>query len=339
MGSKPGSVHSEVATESLPDQRPTPAWRLNAPGPGREAGASDARICQRIAARHARTFFMASRLLPPHKRRAAFAVYATCRTADDIVDSGARNTDAIEALHRFRDDAFLALRRRSTQPVLRELARAWGEFEVPDEPLRELFDTLELDFLDLEYRTWDDVEPYCQGVAGSVGEMCSAIFGRAGDVRRTDVVSSARTLGVAMQLTNILRDVGEDARRGRCYLPMDELERHGLSRRSLVGGQLRSDSDEWRAFMRFQVARARDLYRQALPGIRLLQVDAQRCAVACATGYEKILDAIEQARFDTWSRRVSASRLTLLAVAWRSWRGEIPLAPGGQAANAGQATA
>lgn len=336
MGSKPGSAHSDITTERLADLRPKPAG-LNAPGPAREGGADDARTCQRIVARHARTFFMASRLLPQPKRRAAFAVYATCRTADDIVDSSARSTNAIDALHRFRDDAFLALRRRSDQPVLRELARAWDEFDVPDEPLHELFDTLELDLHDVEYRTWNEVEPYCQGVAGSVGEMCSAIFGIVGDVRRTDVVSSARTLGVAMQLTNILRDVGEDARRGRCYLPTDELERHGLSRASVVGGQLRSDSDEWRGFMQFQVERARALYRQALPGIRLLQLDAQRCAIACGTGYEKILDAIEHAGFDTWSRRVSASRLTLLAVAWRSWRGELPLTAPRAAQNSGQA--
>lgn len=336
MGSKPASAHSEVATESPPALRPTPN-ALNAPARGREDAADDARICQRIAARHARTFFMASRLLPQRKRRAVFAVYATCRTADDIVDGSDRGTDAIEALHRFRDDAFQALRRRSDQPVLREMARAWHEFDVPDEPLHELFDALAVDLHDVEYRTWNEVEPYCQGVAGSVGEMCSAIFGIAGDVRRADVVSSARTLGVAMQLTNILRDVGEDARRGRCYLPSDELDHYGLSRSSLVGGRFRTDSDEWRGFMRFQVDRARALYRQALPGIRRLQYDAQRCALACATGYEKILDAIEFAGFDTWSRRVSASRLTLLAVAWRSWRGRIPPAPRTPAVSSGQA--
>jgi phytoene synthase len=166
--------------------------------------------------------------------------------------------------------------------------------------------------------------------------MCSGIFGIAGDVRRADVVSSARTLGVAMQLTNILRDVGEDARRGRCYFPTDELERHGLSRNALVAGRFRVDSDEWREFMRFQVDRARDLYRQSLSGIRLLQLDAQRCALACATGYEKILGAIEHAGFDTWSRRVAASRLTLLRVAWRSWRLEIPPALRTPSVNLGQ---
>ena len=292
-----------------------------------DGGAEDARLCQRMAGRNARTFFMASRLLPGPKRRAAYAVYATCRTADDMVDaSGTRRLEALDALHRFRDDTFRALRRRADQPILRELARAWHAFDIPDEPLHELFDGLEQDLHDVEYRTWSTLEPYCQGVAGSVGEMCCAIFGVAADVpvRGSQVVLSARTLGVAMQLTNILRDVGEDARRGRCYLPTMDLERHGLARGDVLSGKVRTNSDAWRSFMRFQIARARALYAQAMTGIPLLQLDSQRCALACAAGYAKILDAIEDAGFDTLSRRVSASRLTLLGVAWRSWRGQLP---------------
>ena len=270
---------------------------------------------------------MASRLLPERKRRAAFAVYATCRTADDIVDAGVtRRFEALDALHRFRDDAFRALRQRSDQPILRELSRAWHEFDMPDEPLHELFDGLEQDLNEVEFRTWSTLEPYCQGVAGSVGEMCCAIFGVADDVvaRGSQIVTSARTLGVAMQLTNILRDVGEDAKRGRCYLPTIELEQYALDRATILSGAVRSTTNAWRGFMEFQIARARALYAEAMTGIPLLQLDSQRCAVACATGYGKILDAIEDAGFDTLSRRVSASRLTLLAVAWRSWRGQLP---------------
>ena len=324
QGRNQGSGHTEA---TAPYREPQSVPVAGPAVPARGEAAADARECQRIAARHARTFFMASRLLPPRKRRAAFAVYATCRTADDIVDAGAaRRIEALDALHRFRDDAFRAFRRRADQPILRELSRAWHEFEVPDEPLHELFDGLERDLDDVDYRTWSTLEPYCQGVAGSVGEMCCAIFGVADDVatRGSQVVTSARTLGVAMQLTNILRDVGEDAKRGRCYLPGVELERHGLDRASVLSGAVRSTSDAWRGFMQFQIARARELYRRAWTGIPLLQLDAQRCAIACATGYAKILDAIEDAGFDTLSRRVSASRLTLLSVAWRSWRGQVP---------------
>jgi phytoene synthase len=218
---------------------------------------------------------------------------------------------------------FQALRVRSDVAILRELARAWHQFDVPDDTLRELFDGLTLDLVDRSYETWGDLESYCQGVAGSVGEMCCAVFGMAADLgrRRSTAVTCARTLGVAMQLTNILRDVGEDARLGRCYLPNEELRGFGIDRAAVLSGAVRTGSSAWQGFMRQQVARARSLYAQAMPGIALLQRDAQRCAFACATGYARILDAIEGADYDTFSRRVSASRLTLFNVAWRSFVG------------------
>jgi phytoene synthase len=264
---------------------------------------------------------MASRLLPSEKRRGVFAIYAACRTADDLVDAdsdGPRD----EALRHFRDRAFRALRERSDLPILRELARAWHRFDVPDETLHELFDGLALDLVDRSYERWADLEAYCQGVAGSVGAMCCAVFGVAADLsqRKSAAVTCARTLGVAMQLTNILRDVGEDARLGRCYLPNEELQRFGIDRASVLSGAVRSDWSAWQRLMRRQVARARDLYAQAMPGIALLQRDAQRCAFACATGYARILDAIEGADYDTVSRRVTVSRLTLFGVAWQSLR-------------------
>jgi phytoene synthase len=289
--------------------------------------AGDARACRLIAAKHARTFSIASRLLPERKRRGAYAIYATCRIADDIVDAGGLyRTEGAPALRRFRDEAFSALERRSDDPILRELARACREFNVPIGAMRELFDGVEHDLSDHVYERWSDLEKYCEGVAASVGEMCCAIFGVAADnvARTSTAVACARTLGVAMQLTNILRDVGEDAARGRCYLPTMDLGRYGLDRQEVISGAVRGQWDAWRAFMAFQVERARDLYRQALPGIQLLELDAQGCALACAAGYSKILEAIEESDFDTLSHRVSASRLTLLGVAWRSWRGDLP---------------
>ncbi len=292
---------------------------------GSDAALEDARVCQRIVSRNARTFSVASRLLPREKRRGVFAIYAACRTADDIVDVNAADRPDL-ALQQFHEAALRGLERRSDSPILRELARAWQRFEVPDETLQELFRALSLDLHHRGYESWPELEAYCQGVAGSVGAMCCSVFGVADDIsqRRSQAVTCARTLGVAMQLTNILRDVGEDARRGRCYLPNRELAQFGITRSQVLGGSVRNERTEWRALMQFQVDRARALYREAIPGIALLQRDAQRCAIACATGYARILDAIERADFDTLSQRVSTSRLTLLSVAWRSWRGELP---------------
>jgi phytoene synthase len=292
----------------------------------------DARLCRKIVARHARTFSIASRLLPERKRRGAYAIYATCRLADDIVDlSGLRKDAGRRALRRFRQAALHALDHRSPEPILRELARTCHEFDVPLAALHELFDGVERDLDDVRYESWADLERYCQGVAGSVGEMCCSVFGLAADVggRASTAVRCARTLGVAMQLTNILRDVGEDAARRRCYLPSDELASYGLSQDDILSGTVSNQWSSWREFMAFQVGRARDLYRQALPGIPLLQLDSQRCAVACTAGYAKILEAIEQSGYDTLSRRVSVSRLALLGVAWRSWRGDSPTIPPG----------
>jgi len=312
-----GPLHGTVTPDSVLVTTPEP--------PRRGDRAHDARACRLIATKHARTFSIASRLLPEPKRRAAYAVYATCRTADDIVDGSLSPADGRRELRRFRASAFAALERRSDDPMLRELARAVHEFDVPVDALTELFEGLERDLGDQAYHSWPDLEQYCQGVAGSVGEMCCAVFGVADDLgsRASSVVASGRTLGVAMQLTNVLRDVGEDAARGRCYLPADDLERFGLTREQVLGRNVRRDGDGWPALLAFQVARARALYRQALPDIHRLQLDARRCAVACASGYSKILDAIEDAGYDTMSRRVSVSRLTLLGVVWRSWRGDL----------------
>lgn len=300
-----------------------PAW-----GPPARRGGDDgdARVCREIAVRHARTFSMASRLLRPAKRRAAFAIYATCRKADDIVDVGGIG-GAREELEAFRDKALDAVEHQeSDDAVLRELARAVRQFDVPTSALIELFDGVAMDLDPRRFLTWPELEKYCEGVAASVGEMCCAIFGVSRDdaANRAIAVAHARTLGVAMQLTNILRDVGEDAVRGRCYLPEAEMAEHGLGRSEVLDRTVTRDHAGWRSFMTFQLARARDLYRQALPGVALLDADAQRCALACASGYSRILDEIEAARFDTLTRRVSASRFTLVAVAWQSWRGQLP---------------
>ena len=218
------------------------------------ANSEDARACRRLATRHARTFSMASRLLPPEKRRAVFAIYAMCRTADDLVDVDGDVRQA-DALVRFRDQVFRALGARSEIPILRELARAWHQFDVPDDTLHELFDGLALDLVDRSYETWGDLESYCQGVAGSVGEMCCAVFGVAADLsrRRSAAVTCARTLGVAMQLTNILRDVGEDARLGRCYLPNEDLREAGIDRAAVLSGTVRTGSSACSSTTRFIV--------------------------------------------------------------------------------------
>ena len=285
---------------------------------------ADARECERITRLHARTFTLASRFLPAEKRRAAFAVYAFCRIADDIVDQavpGDRSPDA--AIARLRQSLDDALAGAPDGAVLRELVLAVSSFGLPATVLHALIDGVARD-LDGGARpaTWVELAGYCEGVASTVGELCACIFGvPGGPAAAARARRYARTLGIAMQLTNILRDVGEDARRGRCYLPADELAAFGLERADVLsGGAALARDERWRPLMAFQVGRARSLYEAAAPGLSLLAADARRCAAACATGYAAILDAIEAAGYDTLTRRVEVPLRRRAALLVRVWR-------------------
>ncbi|MEP7348227.1 MAG: phytoene/squalene synthase family protein [Gemmatimonadaceae bacterium] len=286
---------------------------------------NDARICADIAHSHARTFVMASRLLPREKRRGTFALYAVCRTADDIVDR-AKPDHPVDALRQeladFAGGIQRALQGSPRNAIERELAWASERFHVPSASIDDLLAGIATDLDVNRYRTWADLERYCRGVASSVGEMCVAVFGVAGgaDAQRY-ATEAARTLGVAMQLTNILRDVGEDAARGRCYLPEDDLLQSGFSRDDVLHGNLLSRGTAWRTAMEHQIARARTLYGEAMPGIAFLSSDAQACATACALGYARILDAIERNDFNNVTRRARVAWPERALVLFEAWRG------------------
>ncbi len=283
---------------------------------------SDPAYCRHIVRTHARTFWLASHFLAPAKRRACFALYAFCRVADDMVDLAAaeQRSDVALLLANYRQALDDALAGRPDGPVFRELARAATVFEVPGAVLHELLDGVARDCAPERYERWSDLASYCAGVASSVGEMCTYVFGVCGDgAVRTRALAHARILGVAMQLTNVLRDVGEDARNGRCYLPDEDLARFGLTRAEVLAGGLGRD-DRFRALMAYEITRARVLYAQALPGIALLAADARRCALACAVGYERILSAIETIEYDTYSSRARLGTRARAEVLWNVWR-------------------
>ncbi len=289
----------------------------------------NAQVCQRIVREHARTFHLASVFLPEHKRRAAFALYAFCRVADDIVDRADRarcdGTDAapdvIAALAAHERKLHDTMAGTPSDPVFCELDRVMRVFGVPEAVLRELLDGVAMDLRPVRYETWADLSAYCEGVASSVGEMCTYVFGVQGDADvRTVALRYARTLGLAMQLTNILRDVGEDARRGRCYLPAQDLAAVGLTTDDILSGNLVATDPRWQRLMTQQIARARALYDAAMPGIPLLSPDAQRCAWACAIGYSGILGAIERIGADSLTQRARLGSTSRMQVLWSVWR-------------------
>ena len=283
--------------------------------------ASDAVHCAEITRRHARTFSLASHFLPPDKRRASFAVYAFCRVADDLVDTTDGVTDVRAALcqhERQLDDAFAG---RARSPLFRELSWAVARFGIPREPLDALLTAIAHDLEPRRYPEWRDLAAYCEGVASTVGEICAHVFGLPeAEPARGDALMHARTLGLAMQLTNILRDVGEDAALGRCYLPDADLDAFSLCRKEILRRTLSARDPRWRALMMFEIGRARALYEAASPGLALVSSDARACATLCATGYAAILGALEGIGYDALGGRARVGRAAKAGLVWNAWR-------------------
>jgi phytoene synthase len=252
--------------------------------------------CEQVTRQHSRTFSLASGLLPPDKRRAARALYAFCRTSDDLIDEVKDGN--LAKLEAWRSCAL------SLPPGDDPIALAWTDarlrYRIPVRYAEQLIAGVARDVTVHRYGSFDDLAGYCYGVASTVGLMAMHIIGYAGK----DAIPYAVKLGVALQLTNILRDVDEDWRAGRLYLPQDELADYGLAEDDIENGAVDA---RWRAFMRFQIDRTRTLYAEAIPGIALLDPDG-RFAIAAAAGlYRGILDDIEAHDYDVFSRRAHVS--------------------------------
>lgn len=259
--------------------------------------------CRRVTLEHSRTFFSASALLPGPKRRAVRALYAFCRCTDDIVD--APRDDAATEMRRWRAAATCP-EPPADQPVLRAWAHVRAEFGIPDALPERLIASVSRDLHQARYDTFDDLVDYCYGVASVVGLMSMKIIG----FQSERAVPYAIRLGIAMQMTNILRDVAEDHARGRIYLPQDELARYGIAETQIAQGVV---DVSWRRFMQFQIARARDLYADAWPGIPMLSPDGQFSIAAASELYAGILGQIERQDYDVFSRRAYVSRLARLS--------------------------
>jgi phytoene synthase len=267
--------------------------------------------CQAVTAEHSRTFYTATSLLPPDKQRAMRALYAFCRMSDNIVDGP--GTDVEAALADWRRRALSRL-----PPADDLVATAWADtrrrYRIPQRYAEQLIEGVARDLRQTRYQTFDDLAAYCYGVASTVGLMSMHIVGFAGP----EAISYAVKLGVALQLTNILRDVAEDYRYGRVYLPQGELAAFRLTEADLARGQIDA---RWREFMRFQIARNRRLYAEAQPGIALLNQDGRFAVAAAAELYRAILDDIEAHDYDVFSRRAHVTtwgKLRRLPGIW--WR-------------------
>jgi phytoene synthase len=258
------------------------------------------RQCEELTRTHSRTFFLASGLLPGEKRRAARALYAFCRVSDDLIDRS--SLDAPAELERWRAQTVYPQARAQDL-----LALAWNHarlsFQIPWLYAEQLIGGVAKDLKHSRYQTFSDLAEYCYGVACTVGLMSMHIIGFSGP----EAIPYAIRLGVALQLTNILRDVGEDWQAGRVYLPQDELRAFDIDEDRIAGGVV---DERWRAFMQAQIERNRELYAGAMPGISLLDSDGRFAIRAAAELYQAILDDIEAHDYDVFRRRASVSALS-----------------------------
>lgn len=257
--------------------------------------------CREYTRRHAKSFYFASQVLPEAKRNAAYAIYAFCRYADNIVDAGNTNNDNTRALRRLsalRDQLRYAYTHSpQMDPKLHAFRDTVMTYRIPQTYFLDLLRGVEMDLSKSTYRTFEELCEYCYCVASVVGLMMTRVFGST----HPDAERHAIDLGIAMQLTNILRDVGEDQRMGRCYLPESELEWFGYTREDLDAGVI---NHAFRELMSFQVRRARDYYALGEAGVSLLTNDGSRFCVRLMSGtYSGILDEIIANDFDVFTRR------------------------------------
>ena len=277
-------------------------------------------VCDQITSENSRSFYLSSGLLRSEKRRGARALYAFCRLTDDIVDEPLENSgsgqpatsQAIRAdMQKWRRIS-LSSYPSSQNPVAMAWADTRARFHIPYRFAEQLIEGVLKDLEINRYQTFDDLAEYSYGVASTVGLMSMHIVGFEG----AEAVPYAIRLGVALQMTNILRDVGEDWRKGRLYLPLEELDAFGITEEEIDRGRV---TENWREFMRFQISRNRQLYQEAAPGIQMLNKDGRFAIAASAGLYEAILQDIEKHDYDVFSRRSYVSTAGKLARLPQIW--------------------
>jgi phytoene synthase len=252
---------------------------------------------EKITAQHSKSFYFASGLLPEEKRSAVRALYAFCRTVDDIVDESPDEQQNTQL------DYWRTMVVETASFAENDLvAAAWADtltrYHIPRHYALQLIDGVARDLSQSRYQTFDELATYCYGVASTVGLMSMYIVG----FDSNEAVPYAIKLGVALQMTNILRDIGEDYRNGRLYLPREELAFYGIQETDIAEGRI---TDNWRQFMKFQIDRTRQVYAESWPGVKMLERDGQLAIGTASVFYQGILDEIEKSDYDVFTRRAS----------------------------------
>lgn len=268
--------------------------------------------CQNKAAKSGSSFYYSFRFLPPDRRRAITALYAFCREVDDIADEVADVNVARAKLGWWRTELANLFAGHPQHPVTKALEPATKSFGLDQSRLNEIIDGMEMDLTRHRYSDFDSLKLYCHRVAGVVGQLSASIFG----YTNPRTLDYAENLGLAFQMTNIIRDVGEDARRDRIYLPADEMQRFGVTVEDVLRAR---QTPNFEKLMAFQSERAKSLYDAAFQALSPEDRRPQRPGLIMSAIYRTLLDEIERDGFKVLNQRISLTPLRKLWIAWRTW--------------------
>ena len=265
---------------------------------------------QEKAAASGSSFYYAFLFLPPHRRAAITAFYAFCREVDDVVDEVLDPSVAAQKLHWWQMEVQSSFAGNAQHPVMKALMPLTADFGITAQHLQDVIAGCQMDLNQTRYLDFASLQRYCHLVAGVVGEVAARIFGQS----QEETTHYAHQLGLAFQLTNIVRDVGEDALRGRIYLPVNELQQFNVSAKDILE---RRDSPAFQALMSFQYERAQGLYEQALAALPQADWRSQKPGLMMASIYRTLLVEIQAAGFPVLRQRVA---LTPLRKFWLAWK-------------------
>lgn len=287
--------------------------------------------CRRVTRDHAKSFYFAAKFLPRHKQLPIYALYALCRHVDDEIDEAEvkSETEAIEAVERWKqklNDVYAGNQLAGNEDPLhlthssQLVMLAWKDllktYKIPQNLPLELMKGVLMDTHINRYETFDELYVYCYRVASTVGLMSSEIFG----YQNPETLRYAEALGIAMQMTNVLRDVKEDAAMNRIYLPQEDLRKFGVTEKQIFENKF---NENFARLMKFEINRAREFYRQSEQGIPLLEKDTRFTVLLASRIYARILDEIERQNYDVFSRRAHTTarqKVFLIPKIWRQAR-------------------
>ncbi|MDB5838833.1 MAG: Phytoene synthase [Herminiimonas sp.] len=268
--------------------------------------------CQQKAAQSGSSFYYSFLFLPPERRRAITALYAFCREVDDTVDECSDVAVARTKLVWWRKEIGAMLAGAPTHPVTRALQPHLSTYALDGKHLQAIIDGMEMDLDQTRYLDYPGLRRYCWHVAGVVGILSASIFG----ATRPATLEYAEKLGLAFQLTNIIRDVGDDARKGRIYLPVNELQQFGVTAADILNAR---HTENFEKLMRFQAERAQQAYEEAFALLPPEDRRAQRPGLIMAAIYRALLNEIERDGFHVLNQRISLTPIRKLWLAWKTY--------------------